>query len=85
MFQLTESAARTLQAALANKECAEDACFRIGASEGQLRIGLDQQRPGDATIEHEGQIVLVVDSETSEALAGRQLDVDETTSQLVLR
>jgi hypothetical protein len=85
MFQLTDRAAGTLQSALTNGEHAEDACFRISSAEGQLKIGIDQQRPGDAAIEHEGQVVLVVDAETSETLAGRKLDLDESNSQLVLR
>ena len=85
MFQLTDRAAGTLKAALTNGEHAEDTCFRISSSEGQLKIGLDQQRPGDAAIEHDGQVVLVVDAETSESLAERELDVDEANSQLVQR
>jgi hypothetical protein len=85
MFQLKENAARTLKAALDNTEGSQDACFRIGTAEGQLKIGLDEQREGDTTFEHDGQVVLVLDSVTSERLVDRELDVDNATSQLVIR
>jgi hypothetical protein len=85
MFQVTASAAETLKAALAEKQQTDESCFRLGFAGHDVRIALDQPRPGDSAIQHEGQVVLVLDSATSESLADRELDVDDNSSQLVLR
>jgi hypothetical protein len=85
MFQVTASAAETLKAALTEKQQIEDSCFRLGFAGHDVKIALDQPRAGDSAIQHGGKVVLVLDSATSESLADRELDVDEKSSQLVLK
>jgi hypothetical protein len=38
---------------------------------------MDNERPGDETFAHEGRTVLLLDSEVSDALAERTLDVED--------
>jgi hypothetical protein len=85
MFQVTASAVETLKAALAERQQSEESCFRLGFAGHDLKIALDQPRAGDSAIQHEGQVLLVVDPATSESLVDRKLDVDEESSQLVLK
>jgi hypothetical protein len=84
MFQVTLDAAEKLKAALAERQQSEESCFRLGFAGHDVRIALDQPRPGDSAIQHDGQVILVVDPATSESLVDRELDVDENSSQLVL-
>jgi hypothetical protein len=85
MFQVTVSAAERLKAALAERKQIEESCFRLGFAGHDVKIALDQPRPGDSAIQHEGELLLVVDPATSESLADRELDVEENSWQLVLR
>jgi Fe-S cluster assembly iron-binding protein IscA len=85
MFQITERAARRLKAALSKAEDAENACFRVGVKDRAVELVVDQQRPGDTTIEHEGEALLVLDPMAGDRLYNRKLDLEEQTSNLVLR
>ena len=85
MFQVTERAARQLKAALSKAENTENACFRIGLKDKQVQLVLDEERPGDTTIEHEGETLLVLDSTTGNRLSNRKLDFAEQSSNLVLK
>lgn len=85
MFQITDRAARQLKAALSKAEDAENACFRIGVKDNQVKLVVDQQRPGDTAIEHEGETLLVLDSAAGSLLYNRKLDFEEHVSGLVLK
>lgn len=85
MFQLTDRAAQRMKAALSEVENSEGVCFRLGVTEDKLRMVVDQERPGDTTVEHEGEVVLVMDSVAAGRLDNHKLDFEEDTSSLVLR
>ena len=85
MFQITERVARRLRAALSKAGAAENACFRVGVKGDQVEIVVDQERPGDATIEHEGETLLVLDSTAGNRLDNRKLDFEGQSSDLVLK
>jgi Fe-S cluster assembly iron-binding protein IscA len=55
--------------------------------ESQLGLALDQPRPGDAVVEHDGRSVLIVDNASAELLTHLTLDVAETPegTKLALR
>jgi hypothetical protein len=85
LFEVTASAAETLKAALAEKRQGKESLFRLGFAGHDVKIALDQPRPGDSAMHHEGEVVLVLDSATSESLADHVLDFDDSSSELVLR
>jgi Fe-S cluster assembly iron-binding protein IscA len=85
MFQITDRAAQQLKTALSNAEKPESTCFRIGVADNKVQLVLDQERPGDATIEHEGDTLVVLDSTAGSALENRELDFDTNLPGLVLK
>jgi Fe-S cluster assembly iron-binding protein IscA len=85
MLQITDSAARTLKHALLNVTEVEDPRFRVGIVEGSVKMAIDQERAGDTIVVHEGEALIVMDTATSDRLHGRQLDLDDETSGLVLK
>lgn len=86
MASVTEAAARALDAALAGPEDGGDAVARMVRSGDGWNLKRDRQMPGDECFEWDGRTVLVLDPETSSALAGAVLDVQEdpSGSRLVL-
>jgi Fe-S cluster assembly iron-binding protein IscA len=85
MFQITERAARQLKTALSKAEDPEGACFRVGVTNNQVKLVVDQERPGDTTIEHEGETLIVLDPAAGNVLHNRELDFDDGASGLVLK
>jgi len=85
MFQITDRAATQLKTVLSETQITEGACFRVGVVDNEVRFVLDQQRDGDTNIEHEGEIVLVLDHQSGELLRNHKLDIDKESSGLVLR
>ena len=53
--------------------------LRIGPTDEGLGVFPDTRKDDDQIIEHEGQTVLLLDREASEALAGKTIDVEEHT------
>jgi Fe-S cluster assembly iron-binding protein IscA len=85
MFKITKRAARQLKTALSKAEDPEGTCFRIGVADSQVKLVVDQERPGDTTIEHEGKILVVIDPAAGNVLSNRKLDFDDGASGLVLK
>jgi Fe-S cluster assembly iron-binding protein IscA len=83
MLQVTDSAAEELRKTLADLDTREDVYLRLSETQEGLRIVLDQQRPGDATVKNGDEALLVVDSATAGRLNGRTIDFNEDTRQLV--
>lgn len=55
--------------------------FRIvpaGGEDSQLGLALDEPRPGDSVVEHDGRSVLIVDHASAELLTDLTLDVAQT-------
>ncbi|MBN2294616.1 MAG: hypothetical protein JXM70_19455 [Pirellulales bacterium] len=83
MLQITNKAAAHLKSALSELDFEEGACFRIGVAEEEVKLVVDQQRPGDSTIEHEHDVLVVIDPVSSDILDKFTIDFNETTKQLV--
>ena len=83
MLRITDKAAQRLKGALSELDVSEDACFRLGMTEEGVKIVIDQERPGDTSVEYEEEALVVMDSVTADHLHGRELDYNETTGQLV--
>jgi len=84
MITVTDRAAEYLKGALASIEEPENACFRLLVGEQGPQLAIDQPQPEDDTLEHDGDVVLAVDSATDKQFEGRQIDFDETQSRLVV-
>ncbi len=94
MFALSEAAAAFLSEELAEAEAPDDAVVRllieekpvdgrkqpspVEGEEQRLTLQVDKVRPGDATFDHGGRTVLVVNEQISELLADKTLDVKDT-------
>lgn len=78
MLTLTDAAAVHLTELLTTAEAPEDVAVRFVRNEKGLAMQMDNERPGDDTFAHEGRTVLLLDSEVSEALTGRILDVEDS-------
>jgi Fe-S cluster assembly iron-binding protein IscA len=78
MIEVTQRAGEKLKATLDRAKAAPKLCVRVEvtlARGGTLRI--DEERPGDTTLEFGGRKVLVLDKQAAEMYAGRQLDYAE--------
>lgn len=77
MLTITESAGAHLAQLLAENNASEDTAIRFLLIGEKLTPKLDNVRPGDATFEHEGRTVLLLDEPLSERLADNTLDLKE--------
>jgi Fe-S cluster assembly iron-binding protein IscA len=84
MIAVTDNARKELKRILT--ENAEDnKILRLAASqEGQLGLTMDVQMPGDQTIEHEGQAVLLVEENLASHLGNISMDTEETPEGTML-
>ena len=86
MFTMTETAGEYLTTVLDDANAAEETAIRLVIEDNTLMPKLDNARPGDATFDHEGRTVLVLDEQMTQVLAESRLDVSATEEgpQLVL-
>ncbi len=84
MFTVTESACAHLSTLLA--EAPNDAVVRLSANNDSLSMYLGNEQQGDETYEHEGRVVLAVESDLVGKLDNTRIDVEQTEEgpQLVL-
>jgi len=85
MLELTDAAAGVVKDLLATSEDQEQPRLRFGVVEGELRAAIDEERPGDITVKHQGDPLIVMDRTTTDRLFGRKLDVDEAGGSFVLK
>ena len=78
MLTMTIDAGEHLKSLLEQAEAPENAAARFVASDDGLSLHVDEPRPGDETIEHEGRTVLLLDAQIAELLADRTLDIEQT-------
>ncbi len=78
MLTVTEAASAHLAQMLADAEAPNDVAIRIVVREGGLVLALDSANTEDATFDHEERTVLVLDTEVSELLQEKTLDVQDT-------
>lgn len=79
MFVMTEPAGEFLCAALDRADAPEEAAIRLALEGDSLVSKLDKPRPGDATYDHDGRKVLVMDARVSQLLAGSSLELQPTS------
>ena len=84
MLQITNRAARQLKAALSKASDERSACFRVGIADSKVQVVVDEERPGDTTIDHEGETLVVVDPTARNFLSDYELDFDDSAKQLTL-
>jgi hypothetical protein len=78
MFTMTEAAGSYLTTVLDNANASEEAAIRFVLEGNTLAPRLDHAHPGDATFDHAGRRVLVLDTQVSELLTDSTLDVQAT-------
>jgi len=78
MLTITESANRYLCAVLDRAHAAPETGIRLLLEGDALTPSLDTPRAGDATFEHDGRKVLVLDTRACEFLDDSTLDVQTT-------
>ena len=76
MLQMTPTAGQFLCAVLERARAPAQAAIRLEIEGNELTSRLDQPRPGDATLAHEGRNVLVLDERVAELLDGITIDVE---------
>jgi len=83
MLQITDNAAVWLKSALAELDLDEGACFRLGLTEEGVKIVVDQERPGDISVTHDDDVLVVMDSVSAGRFEGHTMDFDEAARQLI--
>jgi len=78
MLTLTEAAGGYLTGVLDESKAPADTALRLHVGADGLSAALDSQRPGDATYDHGGRKVLLLDRRASEALSDKTLDLQST-------
>jgi hypothetical protein len=78
MFTMTETAGEYLTTLLDNANAEGETAIRLVFDGNTLLPKLDNARPGDATFDHEGRTVLVLDAQVTHVLAESMLDVRAT-------
>jgi hypothetical protein len=75
MLTVTETAGEYLTTLLDGANAPEETAIRLVLDGNTLTPKLDNARPGDATFDHEGRMVLVLDTQVTQVLAESMLDV----------
>ena len=80
-LQVTDAAATHLKTLLKSTERSDDQVIRLTPdTDGNLKLILDQERPGDQIVEQDGAIVVVIEQPISDKLSGAALDYKDTES-----
>jgi hypothetical protein len=87
MFVMTPAAGVYLHAVLDKAQVPEETAIRFVIEDNSLNTRLDTSRPGDATFDHDGRKVLILDEQVSQLLDTSTLDVQPTPEgeRLVLK
>jgi hypothetical protein len=81
---MTDTAGEYLTTVLDDANAAEETAIRLVLDGNTLTPKLDNARPGDATFDHEGRMVLMLDAQLTQVLAESMLDVRVTEEGPVL-
>jgi len=76
MLTVTEAAGARLAQILAQEDFPDEVAIRLVREERGIGMQPDSERPGDATFEHDGRLVLLLDEQTSQLLVDDTLDVE---------
>ena len=87
MVHVTERAREMFKEALDQISEAPSLVLRLGPTGSGLGVFPDTLKDEDDVVEHDGQVVLLIDPEVSEALAGKTVDVEDSLdgARFVLR
>jgi Fe-S cluster assembly iron-binding protein IscA len=78
MLSVTDGALEHLATVLANPDVPDGTVIRCVVEGENLALVTDAEEPGDVIFQHEERTVLVVAKDLSDALDGREFDVDAT-------
>lgn len=78
MLMMTPAAGGYLCDVLERAQAPQETAIRLEIEGNTLKSKLDQARPGDATYDHEGRPVLLLDDRVAQLLEGSTLDVEPT-------
>lgn len=78
MLTVTDAARDHLSQLLSRTEHPEGTTVRVVPGQQGLELALDAPREGDATFEHDGEVVLTIDTQLSEMLEDKTLDIEQT-------
>ncbi len=86
MVTVTYSAAEHLAYTLSEHQVPDEVVLRIEFTKGGVEMQPDKIRPGDETFDHNGNVVLVLDQQTSQFLGKKTIDLmtDDDGSHLIL-
>ncbi len=86
MVTVTYGAAEHLAYTLSEHEVCDDVVLRIEFTKGGVEMQPDKIRPGDETFDHNGNVVLVMDQQTSQFLGDKTIGLmtDDDGSHLIL-
>jgi len=76
MLTVTEAARARLAQILIENNLPEGTAVRLVCEGQRIALQRDSEREGDTTFDHEGRVVLLLDTEVSELLAEDTLDVE---------
>lgn len=82
MIVVTDSAAACLREMAQGGP--EGKTLRLEKEGARLEFQWDEEKPGDKTVSHEGQTVLVYDERIGQLLSGKTLDVKQTERGVAL-
>ena len=77
MLNVTERARGMFRQALDQISSGPDVALRLGPTDSGFGVFPDTRKDDDQVIEHDGQAVLLLDREISEALADKTVDVED--------
>lgn len=79
MVLVTERAKEELKRILIEHTDSPKVCLRVSHNEqGLLRLSVDEEKPDDETVEHEGVKLLIIEEKLSDLLQGLTIDTQET-------
>ncbi len=86
MLTVTYMAGEHIAYMLCEHEARDDVVLRIKLRKNGVELQPDKMRPGDETFDHNGNVVLVLDQQTSQLLGNKTIDLmsDDDGSHLIL-
>ena len=78
MLTVSYTAGEHLDLMLSEANADDNAAVRLVLEVQGFSLRIDIARPGDTTFYHEGEVVLVIDRQTSESLTNKKLDIKVT-------
>ena len=77
MLTVSDTAGAHLAELLTSADAPEDRAVRFVIEKDGLALQLDNERPGDATFQHQERTVLLLDDEVSQLLTEKTLEIQQ--------